>query len=157
MKPVHILLLLFGLTLGGTTLIVEDSVAGGEKPDLYGTWDLFEVQGSGMAARVRLTVADGVVSNASSCSFGDRRVHVRASSPAVITDEEILILQDSMAEKEYEPGFLNCKVSLDKGVIRYQLVDDHLVLRLEGQDERIELTRSGTTFMQARRLAGTSR
>ena len=157
MKPVRSFLLLFGLALGGTSMLVGEPVAAGTRPDLYGTWDLFEVRGSGMAARVRLTVEDGVVTNTSWCSFGENSVHVRASSPAVITDEEIAILHDSMAEKAYEPGSLNCQASLDKGTIRYELVDGHLVLRPEGQDELIELTRSGAAFVQARRLAGMPR
>lgn len=110
-----------------------------------------------MAARVRLTINDGIVTNSTSCSFGEKRVHVEASSPAVISHDEILILEGAKAQEEYEPGFLNCKVSLDKGAIRYEMIKGHLVLRMAGQDEVIELSRSGATFMQARRLASTSR
>jgi len=156
MKPVRSLLFVFGLTIGGTSIVTGNAAADGVSPDLYGTWDVFEVQGNGMAARVRLTVAQGMVTNSTSCSYGDKSLRVQASSSAVITDDEILILENSKAEREYEPGFLNCKVSLDKGTIRYEMIGDHLVLRMAGQDEVIELSRSGATFMQARRLAGTS-
>jgi len=143
---------------GSVPILAGDSMAvGGARPDLYGTWDLFEVQGSGMAARVRLTIEDGIVTNSTSCSVGEKSVHVKASSTAVITHDEILILEDSRAQKDYEPGVLNCKVSLDKGAIRYEMIEGHLVLRMAGQDEVIELSRSGATFMQARRLASTSR
>lgn len=155
MKPVRSLLFVFGLTLGGSSIFTDDSTAGGISPDLYGTWDVFEIQGNGMSARVRLTVDKGMVTNSTSCSYGDKSVRVQASSSAVITDDEISILENSKAEKEYEPGFLNCKVSLDKGIIRYEMIGDHLVLRMDGQEEVIELSRSGATFIQARRLAGT--
>ena len=157
-KSVPSLLLLFSLVIGGTPYWAGDSLAAGDTtPAPYGTWDLFEVQGNGMAARVRLTIEDGIVTNSTSCSSGEKRVHVKASSSAVISHDEILILEDAKAQKAYEPGFLNCKVSLDKGAIRYEMIKGHLVLRMAGQDEVIELSRSGATFMQARRLASTSR
>lgn len=149
MKPIPLLLIIFGLAVSGTLIAIE-SVGGGDAvpPSLYGTWDLFEVEESGMIARVRLIVDKGSVTNSTSCSFADKSVHVQASSSARITADEISISENSRAQKEYEPGFLNCKASLDKGIIQYELVGDQLVLRKEGKEEVIELSRSGATLMQ---------
>lgn len=157
MDALRSMLALSGLLISSTVAAVDDFTAGESgMQELYGTWDLFEVKGNGMSARVRLTLEKGNVVNSSSCSYEDKSVHVQASSAARITDDEIMILEDSEAQGEYEPGFLNCKVSLDKGTIRYQLVDDNLVLHMVGHDEIVELSRSGGDFMQARRLAGAS-
>ncbi len=157
MKPLRLFLAMFGLAISGTMIAVGSAAAGDAvPPGLYGTWDLFEVQSVGMTARVRLTVEKGRVINSTSCSFADKNVHVQVSSPARITADAISIREDRKAHKEYEPGFLNCKVSLDKGTIRYRLVGDHLVLRLAGQDEAIALSRSGATFIQASRFDGLS-
>jgi len=155
MKPVaslHTILksLACSLLIGmGNSLAAEP-----EDPRPYGTWDLFEVHGNGMTAQVRLTVGKGHVINSSLCSVKDKRVQVQTASPATITRNEIVILEQSEAQREYKPGFLNCKVSLDKGTFRYQLLGDKLVLHLVDHGQSVELSRSGGLFMQARQLAG---
>jgi len=65
-----------------------------------------------------------------------------------------VILEESEAQREYEPGFLNCKVSLEKGTFRYQLFGDKLLLHVVDHGQSVELSRSGGPFMQARQLAG---
>lgn len=157
MRPFCLRQTMFRLAIFGTLIFADGSVAGSAAPPgLYGTWDLFEIQGSGMTARVRLTVEEGRVISATSCSYADKKVHVQANSYAKITADEISIMEDNVAQREYRPGFLNCKVSLDRGTIQYRLVDDHLVLRMAGQDDAIALSRSGASFVQARRLDGSS-
>ena len=128
--------------------------AGQADPRLYGTWDLFEIQGNGMTAQVRLTIEYDRVVNSSRCSFQNKQVQAQTVSAAVITKDRITILEESVAQQEYEPGFLQCRVSLERGNIDYHLVNDKLVLQMAGQDQTVELSRSGSVFVQARQLAG---
>ena len=105
-----------------------------------------------MTARVKLTFEEGFVISSNTCSYGGKSVYVQAVSPAMITEEEIMILGDSNARREYSPGFLECKTSVDKGVLKYKVIQDNLILQMANESERIELSRSGQTFTQARRL-----
>jgi len=147
---------ILNLTACSLLLGAANCLAAGEgDPRLYGTWDLFEVRGNGMTAQVRLTIEKESLANSSLCSYEDKQVKVRTISTAVITNDEIVILEDSEAQREYEPGFLNCRVSLDKGTIRYRLVDDKLILHLVGQEQTVAVSRSGGAFIQARQLAET--
>lgn len=155
MKRANIHRLILNLTACSLLLGAGNSLAAGKgDPRLYGTWDLFEVRGNGMTAQVRLTIEKDSLANSSLCSFEDKQVKVETISSAMITNDEIVILEDSEAQREFEPGFLNCRVSVDKGTIRYRLVDDHLILNLVGHDQTLEVSRSGGDFIQARQLAG---
>lgn len=155
MAPANSLKAILNLTVWALLIGMSNcGAAGNSDPRLYGTWDLFEVQGNGMTAQVRLTIEKDRLANSSLCSFADKQVTVRTISSAVITRDEIVILEDSEAQREFEPGFLNCRVSVDQGTLRYRLVDDNLVLHVVGHDQTVELSRSGGPFTQARQLAG---
>lgn len=155
MKPADILKATLNLTACALLVAIGNSMAADNvDPRLYGKWDLFEVQGNGMTAQVWLTIEKDNLVNFSICSFEGKQVKVHTSSAAVITKNKIEILEDSEAQREYEPGFLNCRVSLDKGTMEYRLAGDNLVLRMAGHDQTVELSRSGGAFVQARQLAG---
>jgi len=146
---------LAALALSLTIAIAAESMATeADSHAIYGTWDLFEVKGNGMTARVRLTVGEHSVTNTTSCSSAGKHVLVEARAPARITDGTIEVLESREAREEYASGFLNCTVTLEKGTIHYAIDRGHLVIQAPRDGQRMELTRSGSLFRGARPLAG---
>ena len=120
-------------------------------PGVYGTWDMLELKNLGITLQSTLTIEENQVIAVSNCSFGDYRVSVQTASPALITPKEIRILESSEAIKEYSPGFLRCRASLDVGELEYLLGEGKLLLFLPEEEETFELSRSGAQFRAAKR------
>ena len=123
--------------------------ASGVNPELYGTWDAVEAKNVGMTGRVTLTIKENEIINTCTCSFPGYQVTVQASSPAVITANEIRALEASSEMKEYRPGFLQCRASVEKGTMYYQLIDGKLILAESPTGEALALSRSGGKFRAA--------
>jgi tetratricopeptide (TPR) repeat protein len=123
--------------------------ASGVNPELYGTWDAVEAKTVGMTGRVTLTIKENEIVNSCTCFFPGYQVTVQATSPAVITANEIRALEASSEMKEYRPGFLQCRASVKKGTMYYQLIDGKLILAESPTGEAMALSRSGGEFRAA--------
>ena len=123
--------------------------ASGVNPELYGTWDGLELKHVGMTGRITFTIKENQLINTSSCSFPGYQVTVQATSPVVITANEIRVLEESSEMKEYRPGFLQCRASIKKKTMYYQLIDGKLVLAESPGGEAMALSRSGGKFKSA--------
>jgi hypothetical protein len=125
----------------------------GERPSVFGSWDLFEINAMGMTAQVRIAFENNQVISSSTCTFGDKSVHATANSSAEISDSEIRILENRSAKEEYSPGFLECKASVEKGILQYTLSRGQLILQMPGDGRTFELSRTGKIFVSARQLS----
>jgi hypothetical protein len=134
------------ITLAGGNSWADES---GVNPEVYGTWDVMELKNVGMTGQFTLTIKENQVMNSCTCSFQGYKVSVQAVSPAVITANEIRVLEASSDMKEYSPGFLQCSASVKKGTMQYQLIDGKLVLAESGKGEAMALSRSGGKFISA--------
>ena len=123
--------------------------ASGVNPELYGTWDAVEAKTVGMTGRVTLTIKENEIINTCTCYFPGYQVSVQASSPAEITATEIRALEARSEMKEYRPGFLQCRASVKKGTMYYQLIDGKLILAESPTGEALALSRSGEKFKAA--------
>jgi tetratricopeptide (TPR) repeat protein len=108
-----------------------------------------ELKNVGMTGQFTLTIKENQVMNSCTCSFQGYKVSVQAVSPAVITANEIRVLEASSDMKEYSPGFLQCRASVKKGTMQYQLIEGKLVLAESGKGEAMALSRSGGKFISA--------
>ena len=123
--------------------------ASGVNPELYGTWDGLELKHVGMTARITFTIKENQLINTASCSFPGYQVTVQATSPVVITATEIRVLEERSEMKEYSPGFMQCRASIKKKTMYYQLIDGKLVLAESPTGEALALSRSGGKFRGA--------
>jgi tetratricopeptide (TPR) repeat protein len=123
----------------------------GVNPEVYGTWDLLEIENMGMMLQSTLTIDKNQIINHNTCMFREYSVVAQTSSPAVITPNEIRVLESSMAVEDYSPGFLRCKASIEAATMQYQLRNGKLFLYMPEDEETFELTRSGGQFRAAKR------
>ncbi|UCE83076.1 MAG: tetratricopeptide repeat protein [Deltaproteobacteria bacterium] len=133
------------IALAGGSSFADDAV----NPELYGSWDLLEIESQGMTAQLTLIIDEGRVAAGSKCSFREFSVSVQTHSAAQITGSEIRVLEPSRAMKEYSPGFLECTASLQEGNMQYELRDGQLVLYMVQEEETYVLSRSGGPFKAA--------
>ena len=127
---------LFGFT-GGSAL--ADATAA--NPEVYGSWELLTIERAGMTIELTLIInADEIISS-NTCSFQDYSVLAEVASSAVITSDEIQVLESKKVLKEHSPGFLRCNASVKEGNMQYQVAGDKMVLTMEGRNETVELTR----------------
>jgi tetratricopeptide (TPR) repeat protein len=131
---------------GGSGFAADSKV----NPEVFGTWDLLEIENLGMKIQTTLTIQKNQVINHNTCFFKEYSVVAETSSPAVITPNEIQILESSMAVEDYSPGFLRCKASIEAANMQYQLRNGKLLLYMEDEEETFELTRSGGPFRAAK-------
>ena len=123
---------------GNSALGVETAI----NPDIYGSWEVMNLEQIGMRIQMKLIIKENQVISSNTCSFKGYSVLAQTSSPAVITANEIQVLEASSVMKEYSPGFLQCRASIDVGNMQYQLRDGKLVLSMPGKEETYELSRS---------------
>ncbi len=126
----------------------------GVNPEVYGTWDMLELNTYGMTVQLTLAIEENQVIATSSCFFQDYSVSAQAVSPAEITAHEIRVLESNEAVNEYSSGFLVCRASLDVGDLQYQLRDGKLVITDPEKEETFELSRSGDQFQPAKQYKG---
>ena len=138
--------IIIGIAIIKNNLINKDIV----NSDIYGSWDLFEVKSLNMTAQVTLTFKQDKVISKNSCSYKDYMVDVQAISPVLIVGDEIRILKSSYEMKEYSPGFLKCKASIDEGVMNYIIRNGNLLLIKPGESHVPEPSKSGQVFNQSR-------
>lgn len=111
-------------------------------PELYGSWNALNLEQNGLKANLILIIEKDQVIAHNTCSFREYSVVAQTSSPAVITSNEIRILQSNMAMEEYSPGFLQCKASIKAANMKYQLRDGKLLLNVPEEGETLELSRA---------------
>ena len=99
-----------------------------ESREVYGPWVLFDHENAGMHIHSTLAIRPDRIDVLTRCSFGDKQVEVNATTPAQITENTITITEAKHVEKEYSPGFLNCKASIVAMSVNYRLEDGKLVL-----------------------------
>lgn len=126
--------------VGGKALADQSPV----NPELYGSWNLLDLEQAGMRAKLLLIIEENKVIALNTCSFGEYSVTVQTSSAAEITADEIRILESNFAMEEYSPGFLQCKATIKAANAQYQLREGKLFLSVPEQEETVELTRSGS-------------
>ena len=119
-------------------------------PEVYGTWDLLEIENLGLKIQSTLTIQKNQVTANNTCYFKGDSVVAQTSSPAVITPKEIRILESSMAVED-NPGLFRCKASIEAATMQYQLRDGTLFLYMPGEEETFALSRSGGPFSAAKR------
>ena len=78
----------------------------------------------------------------SRCSYGDKQVEAKATAPARVTDREIQVTEARKVEKEYSPGFLQCRATITPMTVNYTLKDGKLILTVPGSAESHELSRA---------------
>jgi tetratricopeptide (TPR) repeat protein len=122
----------------------------GVNPEVYGTWDLLEIENLGLRIQSTLTIQKNQVISSNTCYYKEYSVVAQTSSPAVITDNEIRILESSTAMED-SPGLFRCKASMEAATMQYQLRDGKLFLYMPEEEETIALTRSGGQFRGATR------
>ena len=126
--------------VGGSPLADKPPV----NPELYGSWNLLDLEQAGMKVKLRLIIEEDKVIAHSTCFFGEYSVKAQTSSAAQITANEIRILESHVAKEEYSPGFLECTATIKAANAQYQLRDGKLFLTVPEQQETVELTRSGS-------------
>ncbi len=125
---------------GSSALGVETAI----NPEIYGSWEMMNLKQSGMRIQMNLIIKENQVISSNTCTFEEYSVLAQTSSPAVITANEIQVLESSSVMKEYSPGFLQCRSSIDARNMQYQLRDGKLVLSMPGKEETHELSRSNS-------------
>lgn len=125
---------------GSSALGVETAI----NPEIYGSWEMMNLEQSGMRIQMNLIIKESQVIASNTCTFKEYSVLAQTSSPAVITANEIQVLESSSVMKEYSPGFLQCRSSIDARNMQYQLRDGKLVLSMPGKEETHELSRSNS-------------
>lgn len=125
---------------GSSALGVETAI----NPEIYGSWEMMNLEQSGMGIQMNLIIKESQVIASNTCTFKEYSVLAQTSSPAVITANEIQVLESSSVMKEYSPGFLQCRSSIDARNMQYQLRDGKLVLSMPGKEETHELSRSNS-------------
>ncbi len=128
-----------------TIILLPTSISSAEEiavnPELYGSWNALNLEQNGLKANLTLVIEENQVIAHNSCSFRGYSVVAQTSSPAVVTSNEIRILQSKMAMEEYSPGFLQCKASIKAANMKYQLRDGKLFLDVPEQGETLQLSR----------------
>ena len=89
-------------------------------PEIYGSWEMMNLEQSGMRIQMNLIIKESQVIASNTCTFKEYSVLAQTSSPAVITANEIQVLESSSVMKEYSPGFLQCRSSIDAANMQYQ-------------------------------------
>jgi hypothetical protein len=117
--------------------------------ELYGSWDFFEIQAMGMTAQIKLVIDEQRITSVTTCFYDDKQVSVKTVSPINISADEIQVLNSAENLRQYSPGFLACKASLEKGVLIYRLENNQLILRMSNNETVMTLSRSGDNFKQA--------
>ena len=125
---------------GSSALGVETAI----NPEIYGSWEMMNLEQSGMGIQMNLIIKESQVIASNTCTFKEYSVLAQTSSPAVITANEIQVLESSSVMKEYSPGFLQCRSSIDARNMQYQLRDGKLVLSMPGKEETHELSRTNS-------------
>ncbi len=121
-------------------------------PALFGSWDLFEVSDIGMKAQIKLLIDEDQVQTSTTCLYQNKKVHVQVASQANISNNEIHILENNIAQKEYSPGFLKCKASIEKTILKYELLNKALLVTMPDKNFKIQLVRSSETFIPAKKI-----
>lgn len=136
--PVPYIVVMILLAFVGGSVLADESTS---NPELFGIWELMKLETGGMAIELTLIIKEGEIISSNTCSFQEYSVLAEVSSPAVITSDEIQVLESSKVVKEHSPGFLRCNASVKEGNMQYQLLGDKLVLSMAGIDEVVELSR----------------
>ena len=121
--------------------MLATAVAPDENHEVYGSWVMIDLENAGMHIYSTLTIRPDRVDVSTRCSFGDKQVEANATTPAQITENEITVIEAKNVEKEYSPGFLNCRASIAKMSVNYRLDDGKLILFDPGTDQSHELQR----------------
>ncbi len=121
--------------------MLATAVAPDENSEVYGSWIMMDRDHAGMHIHSTLTIRPDRVDVSTRCSFGDKQVEANATTPAQITENEITVTEAKHVEKEYSPGFLNCRASISVMSVNYRLDDGKLILFKPGTDESHELHR----------------
>ena len=109
---------------------------------VFGSWVMMDLENAGMHIVSTITIHPDRVEVMSRCSFGDKRVEAKATAPARVTESEIQVTEARNVEKEYSPGFLQCRASITPMTINYYLKDGKLVLTDPGSAQTQELNRA---------------
>ncbi len=121
--------------------MIAAAVAPDENREVYGSWVMIDLDHAGMHIYSTLTIRSDRIDVLTRCSFGDKQVEANATTPAKITENEITVTEARNVEKEYSPGFLNCRASIIAMSLNYRLDDGKLILSDPGTDESHELHR----------------
>ncbi len=121
--------------------VLATAVAPDENREVYGSWVMMDVEQAGMHIYSTLTIRPDRVEALTRCSFGDKQIEANATTPAQITENKITITEGNQVEKEYSPGFLNCRASIVAMSVNYRLEDGKLILSDPDTGESHELDR----------------
>ena len=121
--------------------MLATAVAPDENREVYGSWVMMDLEQAGMHIYATLTIRPDRVDALTRCSIGDKQIEANATTPAQITENRITITEGNQMEKEYSPGFLNCRASIVAMSVNYRLADGKLILSDPDTDKSHELQR----------------
>ncbi len=121
--------------------MLATAAAPDENHEVYGSWIMMDLENAGMHIYSTLTIRPDRVDVLTRCSIRDKQVEANATTPAQITENEITVTEAKHVEKEYSPGFLNCRASIVPMSVNYRLDDGKLILSAPGTGESQELQR----------------
>ena len=121
--------------------MLATAVTPNENREVYGSWVMMDLENAGMYIYSTLTIRPDRIDVLTRCSIGDKQVEANATTQAQITENKITITEAKHVEKEYSPGFLNCRASISAMSVNYRLDDGKLILFAPGTDESHELHR----------------
>ena len=121
--------------------MLATAVALDENREVYGSWVMMDLENAGMHIYSTLTIRPDRIDVLTRCSIGDKQVEANATTAAQITENEITITESKQVEKEYSPGFLNCRASIVAMSVNYRLGDGKLILFDPGTDQSHTLQR----------------
>lgn len=114
----------------------------GVDPGVFGSWVAMDLENVGMHIVSTITIHPDRVEITSRCSYGDKRVEAKATAPARVTESEIQVTEARNVEKEYSPGFLRCRASINPMKVNYHLKDGKLLLTEPGSAKTQALHRA---------------
>ncbi len=121
--------------------MLATAVTPNENREVYGSWVMMDLENAGMYIYSTLTIRPDRIDVLTRCSIGDKQVEANATTPAQVTENEITVTEAKNVEKEYSPGFLNCRASISAMSVNYRMNDGKLVLFAPGTDQSHELHR----------------
>lgn len=137
------------LTLAAMAIFASALAVSAATPDpdaeVFGSWIVLDVEQAGMHMRSTFTIHKDSIEVTSRCSYGDKQVEAKTSSPARVTDSEIQVTETRSVEREYSPGFLQCKANINAMTVAYTVKGDKLVLTVPDSGESHELSRASGT------------
>lgn len=129
------------VTLLIPVLFVSPMLNADPTDDIYGSWEMMNINQSGANYQIVMTVEPDTVRMTSRCSHNGNQVEAIVSSAAIITGDQLQITATDSDEKEHSPGYLSCRASIKPMHLNYAFEEGDLVLSDPKQTKPMVLKR----------------